>query len=156
MVSASARRATKPIASIPAIQTDIQILFTEAPIAKLCDTLWMEKNVVGYKGAKRDDISKACLKKTVEENEKKADGMKGGFHKEGGVKNLQVKHAVKGNKGPGSEMEKGVEKKKQVMARGVVDVGMCERMELEEMKRLRDREDEMMLILLNQGVSTAR
>ncbi|RAL58376.1 hypothetical protein DID88_006056 [Monilinia fructigena] len=61
--------ATKTAQPTHATQVTTSYIYTEVMVEKLCDTLWMEKNVIGYKGAKRVDILKAVLKK----NEKKCE-----------------------------------------------------------------------------------
>ncbi|KAI9641186.1 hypothetical protein NHQ30_009986 [Ciborinia camelliae] len=63
----SAPRSPTVTGSIAAMPSPCSMLYTEVPIAKLCDTLWMEKNIVGYKGAKREDILRDVLKKKEEE-----------------------------------------------------------------------------------------
>ncbi|QSZ37682.1 hypothetical protein DSL72_008781 [Monilinia vaccinii-corymbosi] len=74
--SASSASTTAPAAQTTA--TTPSYIYTEVGIGKLCDTLWMENNVMGYTGVKRADILKTILEEGGGEGKiRKKDEKKG-------------------------------------------------------------------------------
>ncbi|KAB8291644.1 hypothetical protein EYC80_006444 [Monilinia laxa] len=144
--------ATKTAQTTHATQVTPSYIYTEVTVGKLCDTLWMEKNVIGYKGAKRVDILKAVLKR----NEKKCEEShgRGCEEKEEKIQDV-MKDVLK-------EMEKNISERegaeRQIWERmGSGGQGNRERSESVKFQMSGDDDnDQMSFHLLNQGVSTGR